>query len=534
MHEIYHFEFMRNFIFILLAMLIQESMKGQTISPSWISNFVRPGQQCFTLDIVADSNGNSYIMEVTYDTMLPMQYAYTTYILKYDQNGQLQWDVPLPTEGFPTTPKMKLSLDGNIYVGKRDSLSFEVTKITPNGFVVWSRQFLTYCEVINDMVTDDSSYIYLIGTTWDLDQALIVKIHTSGNQVWYRSYNFQPAPYHYDRGKAIVVDRVGHVYCAIASQDSANSNWYRTTLLRYSCTGQLEWVQGYSSNQDGDVPTHLRLYNDTMLIVIGYQSPVQGQSDILTQRYDTSGNLIWTIVVNADSLLGNTGNRFDYPVDVVITNSGNIAVVGECANSGMPLWMEMFYDKNGNLLWWKQDFGSSAEPITVVEDIDGHLIFAGNTGYTATVQSRMGVTKYDTLGNLLWSDTYSTATYGSYHFCSATVDSSGNILLTGANSILNISTVVTIKYSNVVSIPESDDFVGVKVFPNPASSTVAFEFENMDEDRKITMFCSSGREVLSVAAPQISNEISLAGLAKGIYFYKIEDEKSTYGKIVIQ
>lgn len=71
----------------------------------------------------------------------------------------------------------------------------------------------------------------------------------------------------------------------------------------------------------------------------------------------------------------------------------------------------------------------------------------------------------------------------------------------------------------------------IKVSPNPTSSTIKFEGENL-EDYKVSIFNSNGNEILKNS--KINKNISLENQAKGIYIYVLIDKNGNKqeGKII--
>ncbi len=84
---------------------------------------------------------------------------------------------------------------------------------------------------------------------------------------------------------------------------------------------------------------------------------------------------------------------------------------------------------------------------------------------------------------------------------------------------------------------ENDDEVklqpmnNIKVSPNPTSSTINFNGENLDR-YKVSIFDDHGNEVVRNTA--LDGEISIEGHKQGLYFYRITDEKGLIqeGKLI--
>lgn len=147
-------------------------------------------------------------------------------------------------------------------------------------------------------------------------------------------------------------------------------------------------------------------------------------SDYVIAKYDTNGAELW--VRRYDT------GQDDACIGVAIDASGNIYVAGTTYTWPSFEYLTVKYDTNGNLLWAKRydsgsGYGQYARAITV--DSSGNIYITGHT-----------TVKYDTNGNLLWARLYHL-----YDYRQATdiaVDSSGNVYVTGGPSAAN----ATIKY----------------------------------------------------------------------------------------
>ena len=132
-------------------------------------------------------------------------------------------------------------------------------------------------------------------------------------------------------------------------------------------------------------------------------------SDAWIAKYNADGNLLW------DRQLGS--NEYDYSQAVATDSNGNVYLSGgtngalEGGNAGLnDAWVAK-YDPDGNLLWTKQLVtvgNDSAEAVTT--DIEGNVYLSGVTngtlGQVNVGDSDAWVAKYDSEGNLLWTEQF--------------------------------------------------------------------------------------------------------------------------------
>ena len=143
-------------------------------------------------------------------------------------------------------------------------------------------------------------------------------------------------------------------------------------------------------------------------------TPNAGNQDAWLGKYDTQGNLLWT------KQLGTSD--YDFSFGVATDSNDNIYITGWTLGSldGTPsagyadAWVAK-YDTQGNLLW-TEELGTSTSDTSwdVTTDINGNVYITGETRGSLDVTPNAGledawVAKYDTQGNLLWTEQLGTS-----------------------------------------------------------------------------------------------------------------------------
>ena len=125
-----------------------------------------------------------------------------------------------------------------------------------------------------------------------------------------------------------------------------------------------------------------------------------------------------------------------------------------------------------------------------------------------------------------------------------TVDSYGNVYVTGGSDNLGNTDFVTIKYSSTIGIePISTEIPGrfllEQNYPNPFNPATKIKF-NLPENGyvNLTIFDNSGRLIKNVVNENLSPGIyevdfNASGLASGTYFYRLTANNFTETKKMI-
>ncbi len=83
-------------------------------------------------------------------------------------------------------------------------------------------------------------------------------------------------------------------------------------------------------------------------------------------------------------------------------------------------------------------------------------------------------------------------------------------------------------YSQAKSTTPADLVRIVKVYPNPATSFINFEFEkNTDASHTVTIFNFIGKKVEDLKVTDQKLNVSLADFYRGIYIYQLRDKQGT-------
>ncbi len=204
-----------------------------------------------------------------------------------------------------------------------------------------------------------------------------------------------------------------------------------------------------------------------------------GDTDFVVSKSDVNGNLLWSRTFNG------TAAENDTLRDMAVDGNGNVYVTGysyslpTSGNSRSYDIVTLKYDTEGNLLWTKRYGHRDAyddAPRSLKIDAAGNVYVAGYSWDEGLFADYVTL-KYDTDGNLVWAKRFSTAQGESAY--EVEVDSAGNVYVTGTalNSVAGQSEdILTIKYDsagnelwrNFYNSPEDDTDEGLQVEVNAA------------------------------------------------------------------
>jgi len=310
--------------------------------------------------------------------------------------------------------------------------------------VAWSRQLGTSSEDRSlSVAVDGSGSLYmsgytkgsLSGTNVGGYDAFLTKYDASGNFLWSRQIGTADD----DRSYSVAVDASGNAYISgytYGSLAGANAGGDDAFLVKYDASGNLAW-----SRQIGTASWDRSLSVAVDASGNAYASGYTGSSlggasagywDAFLVKYDSLGNLLWSRQIGT--------SEEDRGRCVTVDVSGNAYISGYTdgslagASAGGYDAFLVKYDSLGNLIW-SQQIGTSRTDYgwSVLADASGNAYITGRT-YGSLGGANAGdedtfLVKYDSLGNLLWSRQIGTS--GGDGGLSLALDASGNVYITG-------------------------------------------------------------------------------------------------------
>ena len=509
-------------------------------------------------------------------------------ISKAQTTLELEW-VREYTGDFELQDTRAIAVDdsGNVYVGitSFDTISdygFTTVKYNPDGERLWVVKYEDdnpeSNDYLKDIAVDQEGNVYVTGTSQfiQLDPFLLyrffvtIKYNSDGEQQWLATYRNDITntgePYH------IAVDSTGHVYVY---------GIYGTGfLIKYDSSGNKQWAKSIES---GTLEAEYHLSDNSIYI---------GSNIFTVIKYDTSGNAIWTAV--NDSL--NIYNKA--PVDIAVDNIGNVYIstvikydyntdflIAKFNNYGNFKWAKTYggelyyhyrnprictdnngfvylggyvfadyehedqfiaikYDSSGKELWvekYDDPLDTWAKLWNIEIDNLGNIYIIGHVTDYSTNNSDLALIKYDSDGNLIFSDFYG-AVDRNEEASKIDIDKNNNVYITGDSYSSKGQKVLTLKYrQKPVSIERNTDLIPDNPvlnqnYPNPFnSSTNIFYSLPKTMHINIKIYDLLGQEVKSLfngqkQAGEYKIVFNAENLASGIYIYRLTSQAFTLSR----
>lgn len=254
---------------------------------------------------------------------------------------------------------------GNVYVtgisynGYSDYLT---VKYDPSGNVLWTRTYGSgYAEIPRGLAFDVEGNLYVTGYSYNGSNydVLTVKYDPAGNILWTRTYDGGINEYAY----GIAADRSGHIYLTGRTFAGPQSSQNNILTLKYDTAGNLIWSKSFGQAGHGDQASGIAVDGDNNIYMTGVTWNRTNPGDFITIKADRDGNELWTAIYDS-------GDE-DFATGITVDGSGNVYVTGSSYNGKDYDYSTIKYNSYGNVLWNRHYSGNGndyAEGIAIYGD----------------------------------------------------------------------------------------------------------------------------------------------------------------------
>jgi hypothetical protein len=312
------------------------------------NNFTNPSTTISRQNnLVYDSSDNLYMVGYTDSGSNS-----TGIVAKYNVNGAIQWQRTLGASSPSSTNFFGIDLDNsnNLYIsgytssdGTTDGSDLQIVKYDTNGNLQWQKTLGSaglYQVGLSVVVEKSTGNFYVGGTSlpnggFPQDNVtLLVKYDSSGALQWQKSLTYTG-----DQATCqdIALDSAGNVYLVGTSPTGAT--YGQGTLVKYNSSGTVQWQVAITKATGQSEYGGITIDNSDNIFVTGMAVTAPGGTQYgIIAKYNTSGALQWKKQIGDPST----------PIqsDVVVDSSGNIYTTGT--------YYILKHNTNGDLLWQRQ------------------------------------------------------------------------------------------------------------------------------------------------------------------------------------
>ena len=307
-------------------------------------------------------------------------------------------------------------LCGSLYSQGNPGISFGGQK-NENGF--------------NIIACDDGGFL-IGGSTksfgYGSSDMLAIKIDHNANIEWMNAYGWP----HHDVCRSVVEVNDGYIIMGDAW------DWGHILLdmfiIKTDLSGNLLWHKYYGTDAQ-DFGFDIKLTNQGDLLLLGYTRGIDPAGDLLLIKIDQEGNELWR---------NNYGSQYDdYGFELEIRDDNTILLVGSKAGFYHDVASATYYnvhdadillisvDNNGDEIWRHVYGGDSHDFGNSVFSIGDEIFIGGSTQSQGNGSFDMYLSKTDSQGNILWSNTFGGEEYE--YANSICMNTEGNIYVLGSS-----------------------------------------------------------------------------------------------------
>jgi hypothetical protein len=220
-------------------------------------------------------------------------------------------------------------------------------------------------------------------------------------------------------------------------------NIFIILILFSALTVNAQWVQRYNSTGNySDYVSDMAVDGQGNVYITGYSN-----GDFVTIKYNSSGVLRWMTAYDGPLHVS------DQAFSIALDRQNNVYVLGVSVNLfGKDVYAVIKYSNNGEQLWVREYINSdssSAYPKALSVDSSGNVYITGTCSIPLSGVD-FGTVKYNTDGVFQWVRFYGgTANISDIPY-SIAADKNGNVFVTGsARDSGNIYSLTTIKYDSL-------------------------------------------------------------------------------------
>lgn len=375
---------------------------------------------------------------------------------------QVSFNDSIPEANY--SEKSKLDNDGNIVIVARGTnnaaagVDYVIIKYNSNGIKLWNRRFNgtgSNSDYPANLVIDKFNNIYVTGRSWGgatRNDYLTLKYSPDGVLLWSQRFNWIAGKN--DEAYAIAIDSNSNVYVTgIGTFDLFNGNErYDMVTVKYDTDGNQKWVRsfsGYTDAADWGYSVVCDKLNNVYVSGFTYSTNLYF-TDIISIKYDSAGNEIW------QRRFYNNGDDFIRPLMSTVDNLNNLIVASYYRTDSTRIdYLTYKYDTSGNLLWSNIYDGGAGNTdwITDIKIDNQNNVYITGSSYNAQTRYDYFTIKYSYYGEEIWRQRVNDTTINFNNNSSdeapfISIDSRGNAVIFGTTRSYSAQYTVIIMFDD--------------------------------------------------------------------------------------
>jgi len=344
--------------------------------------------------------------------------------------------------------------------------------LSAQGNPAWVTYFANYNTNAGDVgyssTLDSFGNIIVVGTTFMGDEGenlLTIKFDSTGLKLWEAQFNSDGNLD--DNVNDVLIDASGDIVIVGTGRYSEESADILT--LKYSSSGELLWTQQYDGPASGlDIPQDVEIDSAGNVYVTGTSYTDPGGQNLILLKYDIGGELVWETEYDEPENLYGSG------VSIVVGNEGAIFVASYTSWGSITTKL-LKYSADGELIIARElrtTSGTiSSTQISLCQDSGGSI-------YAVGLGSRYTVMKLNQDCDILWYRTYLPEGIIWSFVRAFTLDREENLILTGTIYNSEDTDPMTVKISSEGNV------MWAEILSGNDNNEVPFDI-GVDEDNNI-------------------------------------------------
>lgn len=336
--------------YIILLFILLTSYTFPQFVPEWVQIQTQNNLKADNSELsVMDTGGNIYIANV-FDNSGNADIV----LSKFNNSGTIVWQKIFnssPPENHDYPKKLIIDQSGNLVIaGNSNDISYTSNKIVlvkynNSGVLMSSAQYKRSgnpVTSVSDFINDNNGNIIIAGLVHEdqnfIDSSLVAKFDQNLTLLW--SKTFRDTISYYNNASKVNVESSGNIYIASASD-------YNILTIKYDASGNVIWL-----NKQPYIPTFYNIYRLPLMFSDNVQNiyicsnikEVSGNdtSKTILIKYNSSGSLLWSAEYN----ISNTGTEsprriFNINSDIYLDiNYYDESYLVKINQSGQMLWQK--------------------------------------------------------------------------------------------------------------------------------------------------------------------------------------------------